>query len=61
MNGANGEAAAILTAIEIQALHTYCYCHALNLAIADTIMQSKVCCDAFDTAFDITMLIVIGF
>ena len=54
MSGAKGGVAAQLTAIESRALYTHCYCHALNLAIADTIKQSKVCRNALETAFEIT-------
>ena len=35
----------------------HCYGHALNLAVSDTIKQSKVCCDALDTAYEITRLV----
>ena len=35
----------------------HCYAHALNLAVADTVKQSKICRDALDTAFEITRLI----
>ena len=57
MSGAKNGVAKQLADIEKQALHTHCYCHALNLAIADTIRQSKVCHDALDVAFEITKLI----
>ena len=42
MSGAKGGVATQLTAIESRALYTHCYCHALNLAIADTINQKYV-------------------
>ena len=57
MSGAKGGVATQLTAIENRALYTHCYCHALKLAIADTIKLSKVCRDALETAFEITKLI----
>ena len=57
MSGAKGGVATQLTAIESRALYTHCYCHVLNLAIADTIKQSKVCHYAIETAFEITKLI----
>ena len=44
-------------AYECRALYTHCYAHALNLAVADTVKQSKVCRDAQDTTFEITRLI----
>ena len=53
MSGAKKEVAAIVTQEESQALYTYCYGHALNLAVADTVKQSKVCSDTRDTVFDI--------
>ena len=36
---------------------THCYGHALNLAIGDTIKQSKLCRDSMDIAFEISKLI----
>ena len=57
MSGAKNGVAKQLSDIEKRALYTHCYCHALNLAIADTIKQSKVCRDALDVAFEITKLI----
>ena len=42
---------------EPRALLTHCYGHALNLAVADAMKQSKVCRDALDTAFEISQLI----
>ena len=57
MSGAKGGVAAQLIAIESRALYTHCYCHALNLAIADTIKLSKVCRIVLETTFEITKLI----
>ena len=57
MSGAKGRVTAQLTAIESLALYTYCYCHALNLSIADIIELSKVCHNALKNAFEITKLI----
>lgn len=37
--------------------YTHSYAHALNLAVGRTIKESKVCCDALDTAFEISKLI----
>ena len=47
--------AAQLQAEEPRALSTHCYGHALNLAIADAMKQSKVCRDALDTAFEVSI------
>ena len=38
-------------------MYTHCYAHALNLAVGKTLKESKVCCDALDTAFEICKLI----
>ena len=42
---------------EKRAVLTHCYGHALNLAVGDSMKQSKVCKDALDTAFEISKLI----
>ena len=57
MSGIKSGVAAQLCAEEKRALFTHCYCHALNLAIGDTIKQSKVCKNALDVAFEITKLV----
>lgn len=57
MSRAKNGVAKQLADIEKRALYTHCYCHALNLAIADTIKQSKVCRDSLAVAFEITKLI----
>ena len=57
MSGTRKGVAAIITQEESRALYTHCYGHALNLAVTDTVKQSKVCRDALDTAFEITRLI----
>ena len=57
MSGARKGVAVIITQEESHALYTHCYGHALNLAVTDTVKQSKVCRDALDTAFEITRLI----
>lgn len=36
---------------------THCYGHALNLAIGDSMKQSKVCRNAMDTAYEIYKLL----
>ena len=42
---------------EKHALYTHCYQHALNLAVLDTVKQSKVCKDALEIAFEVTHLV----
>ena len=57
MSGARKGVAAIILQEESRALYTHCYGHALSLAVADTMKQSKICRDALDTALEITRLI----
>ena len=57
MSGSKGGVAAQLLAEEKRAVYTHCYAHALNLAVGKTLKESKVCCDALDTAFEICKLI----
>ena len=57
MRGAKNGVAAIIRKEKSRALYTHCYGHSLNLAVADTVKQSKVCRDALDIAFEITRLI----
>ena len=57
MSGSRRGIAAQICGDEKKALYTHCYGHALNLAVSDTIKQSKVCCDALDTAYEITRLV----
>ena len=57
MSGARKGVVSLITKEESRALCTHCYGHALNLAVADTVKQSKICKDALDTAFEITRLI----
>ena len=58
MSGARKGVATLLIEEESRALYTHCYAHSLNLAVLNTIKQSKVCKDALDVAFEITRLIV---
>ena len=55
--GAKKGVAAIIRQEESRTLYTHCYGHSLNLAVADTVKQSKICRDALDIAFEITRLI----
>ena len=57
MSGARKGVAAIILQDKSRALYTHCYGHALSVAIADTMKQSKICRDAFGTAFKIARLI----
>ena len=57
MSGARKGVAAMIKQEESRALYMHCYGHALNLAVADTVKQSKVCRDVLDTAFERTRLI----
>ena len=56
MSGSRRGVAAQICGDEKKALYTHCYGHALNLAVSDTIKQSKVCRDALDTVYEITKL-----
>lgn len=42
---------------ENRALYIHCFGHALNLAVADTVKQSKVCYDALETVLEVTKLV----
>lgn len=57
MSGEKSGFVAKLSAVEPRAACTLCFGHALNLACADTIRQSKVMQDALDTTYEITRLI----
>ena len=52
MSGSKRGVAAQIQAKESCAVLTHCYGHALNLAVGDTIKQSKLCRDSMDTAFE---------
>ena len=57
MSGSKRGLAVQIQAKESRAVLTHCYGHALNLAVGDTIKQSKLCRDSMDTAFEISKLI----
>ena len=57
MSGSRNGVATQIMAEEKSAVYTHCYGHALNLAVGDAIKQSKVCCDALETAFEISKLV----
>ena len=52
----NGVAAQILR-LEPRALYTHCYGHSLNLAMCDTIKQSKLTRDVMDVTYEISRLL----
>ena len=57
MTGSKSGVAKQIQEKESRAVLTHCYGHALNLAISDTIKQSKLCRDSMDTAFEVSKLI----
>ena len=57
MVGSKNGVATQLLAKEKRAVLTHCYGHALNLAVGDSMKQSKVCRDALDTAYKISKLL----
>ena len=57
MSGSKRGVAAQIQAKGSRAVLTHCYGYALNLAVGDTIKQSKLCRDSMDTAFEISKLI----
>ncbi len=57
MSGSKNGVASQITRIEKRALYMHCYGHALNLAVGQTVKQSKICSEALEVAFEITKLI----
>ena len=57
MSGSKNGVARQIQARESCAVLTHCYGHALNLAVGDTMKQSRLCRDSMDTAFEICKLI----
>ena len=57
MSGSKNGVASQITRVEKRALYMHCYGHALNLAVGQTVKQSKICCEALEVAFEITKLI----
>ena len=57
MRGAKGGVAKLLCKEESRAVYMHCYGHALNLAVGDTIKESKIMKDVLDTAFEVTKLV----
>ena len=56
MSGSKNGVASQITCIEKRALHMHCYGHGLNLAVGQTVKQSKICCEALEVAFEIAKL-----
>ena len=54
MSGSKCGTASQIQAKESRAAVLTHWGHALNLAVGDTIKQSKLCCDSMDTAFEST-------
>jgi len=57
MAGVRAGVATQFCEIEQQAVFTHCYGHALNLAVDDTMRQSKLLCHALDTVGEIFKLL----
>lgn len=57
MSGSKSGVATQIAKEEQRALYIHCFGHALNLAVADSIKESKVCCDALETAIEVTKLV----
>ena len=57
MSGCKNGVATQIIADEKRAIFIHCHAHALNLAVGDCIKKSKICCEALETAFEITKLI----
>ena len=57
MSGSRSGVATQIAKEEERALYLHCFGHALNLAVADSVKKSKVCCDALETAMEVTKLV----
>ena len=57
MKGEKKGVAKQIKGIEKKALLTHCYTHSLNLAVGDTIKESKIMRDALETTHKITKLV----
>ena len=57
MSGSRNGVATQIAREENRALYVHCFGHALNLAVADTVKQSKVCRDALEIALEVTKLV----
>ena len=57
MSGARSGVATIISSEEPRAVFTHCYGHSLNLAVGDTIRQSKLMKSSLETVNEISKLI----
>ena len=58
MSGAKNGVAKQIIDKEARGVYTHCYGHALNLAVGDTVKQSKVMRDALDTTYEMSKLVM---
>ena len=56
MRGSRNCVATQIPSLERRDVYMHCFGHALNLAVADTLKQSRVCREALETAYEITKL-----
>ena len=57
MSGAKNGVAKRISEKEPRAVYTHCYGHVLNLAVGDTVKQSKIMRDALDTTYEMSKLV----
>ena len=57
MSGARSGVATVISLEEPRAVFTHCYGHSFNLAVGDTVRQSKLMKSAFETVYEISKLI----
>ena len=57
MTGARNGVAKQITDEELQAIYLHCYGHALNLAAADSVKNSKMLKDALDVTYEVSRLV----
>ena len=57
MSGAENGVAKRISEKEPRAVYIHCYGHALNLAVGDTVKQSKIMRDALDTTYGMSKLV----
>lgn len=57
MSRSRNEVATQIAREENRALYIHCFGHALNLAVADTVKQSKESRDALEIALEVTKLV----
>ena len=57
MRGSRNGVATQILSLERRAVYMHCFGHALSLAVADTLKQSRVCRKALEIAYEIAKLI----